>query len=47
MKKVKFEKKLSLKKETVANLSNTEMNLVKGGLLSFSRPPQNCSGYNC
>ena len=31
MKKAKFEKKPSLKKETVANLSNNQMNSIKGG----------------
>jgi hypothetical protein len=31
MKKVKFNSKLSLNKETVANLNNSELNNVKGG----------------
>jgi natural product precursor len=31
MKKIKFEKKLSLNKETVANLTDDQMNRIKGG----------------
>ncbi len=34
MKKIKFEKKLGLKKEVVAKLNNEEMNGLKGGNLS-------------
>jgi natural product precursor len=44
MKKVKLTGKLSLNKETIANLTNKEMNNVKGGSL-----PNDCNTYipNC
>ena len=38
MKKVKFEKKLSLKKETVAKLIDANMNRVKGGISPLPDP---------
>lgn len=31
MKKIKFEKKLSLSKETIAKLNNEQLNVLKGG----------------
>lgn len=31
MKKIKIEKRLSLSKETIANLNNNQLNSVKGG----------------
>ncbi len=34
MKKIKFEKKLDLKKETVSNLNELQMKNVKGGNLA-------------
>ncbi len=47
MKKVKFEKKLRLKKETVANLNNTEMNVVNGGILYVSSRLKQCDTCTC
>jgi natural product precursor len=35
MKKVKFNSKLSLNKETVANLNNSELNEAKGGYSGY------------
>jgi bacteriocin-like protein len=40
MKKVKFNGKLSLNKETIANLNNNELNNVKGGA-------EDTKGPNC
>ena len=34
MKKVKFEGKLSLNKETIAKLNDDQMNMIKGGALA-------------
>jgi len=43
MKKVKFEKKLSFKKQTVANLNKTQLNnLIGGNQPTISRPVSNC-----
>ena len=36
MKKVKFEKKLSLNKETISKLNKDQMNNVKGGQMILS-----------
>jgi len=54
MKKVKFEKKLSLKKETVANLNNGQMNKIYGGIkippTAAETCPKTCNithGGNC
>ncbi len=46
MKKIKFEKKLSLNKEAVTELNDDQMNNVKGGAalwtLIFCRPSKSC-----
>ncbi len=42
MKKVKFEKKLSLKKQTIVNLSEVQLNNVNGG-----NKPQTYSCATC
>ncbi len=43
MKKVKFEKKLSVKKETVTKLNKVQMNIVHGGNLAETHPVGVCS----
>ena len=42
MKKVKFEGKLNLNKETIANLNNEQMNSVKGGQIYTSGCSDGC-----
>lgn len=44
MKKVKFNGKLSLNKETVAKLNVEQMNVVKGGLLDVSAAEAEAAG---
>jgi len=44
MKKIKFEKKLGLKKEVVAKLNNEQMSSLKGGNLSNIGAPTNSAG---
>lgn len=36
MKKIKFQKKLSLNKETIAKLNEDQMNQIKGGTMRIS-----------
>jgi len=43
MKKVKFEKKLSLKKQTVANLNKRHMSIIQGGNLAGTHPVGVCT----
>lgn len=43
MRSEKFKKKLSLNKNTIANLSNLELNSIKGGNEEFSQAsPSDC-----
>jgi hypothetical protein len=48
MKKVKFEGKLSLNKQTVTKLNDDQMNVIKGGEaeggLSWFKPQSKCCG---
>ena len=39
MKKIKIDKKLSLNKETIARLSNQQMNEIKGGIVGNGTDP--------
>jgi len=43
MKRLKFEKKLNLKKGVIAKLDNSKMNNLQGGYLVASRYNNNCS----
>jgi natural product precursor len=52
MKKIKFESKLTLKKETVARLSEEKMNHLKGGAFTIRNCPTSiqqslCNGMTC
>ena len=51
MKKIKFQKKLSLKKETIAKLNDDQMNQVKGGLNDKNGDPRSlntsCTIWAC
>jgi len=49
MKKVKFEKKLNLKKQTVAKLSKGELTVLQGGFLVISSHGQQtcCMATDC
>jgi hypothetical protein len=47
MKKKNFEKKLVLKKETVALLDNDQLNNVKGGYITATCPDFGCGTYRC
>lgn len=52
MKKIKFGKKISLKKETIVSLTNEQLNIVKGGAaastLTRTCPPTStaCGGQS-
>lgn len=49
MKKIKFQGKLSLNKETVARLNDAQMNEVKGGawFTLYHCKSKNCASDNC
>jgi hypothetical protein len=49
MKKIKFEGKLNLKKETVSRLNDAQMNHVKGGIFwsLFNCHSGNCGTAGC
>ncbi|HSH65378.1 MAG TPA: class I lanthipeptide [Bacteroidia bacterium] len=47
MKKIKFEKKLSLSKETIAKLNNEQLNAFKGGGGSTECPSDYVTCKNC
>jgi len=46
MKKVKFNKKLQLNKETISNLNNDQMNQLQGGT-SLTKALTYCGGRTC